>query len=186
MGTERLHLWNADPDGIYLFNSFVDASIDPFRELGDLETMAQKDKMFGVDRFGGDSSFSDVREVELPQGEPVRAEFQVGEDIESGNVPELLFRLHFWDFAPNDDIVAKLNDQPFDGLEPAGPAQESGGQWLECRLNPAQVMRGDNKVELMVSKRDDSMQTPLILDTVQLRVHYGNGTGISSPCQGKA
>ena len=181
-----VNLWNADPDGIYVFNGFHGASLDVYRQIGDLEAMANRDKIFGVDRFEGDSSFSDVREVELPRGEPVSAEFQVGEDIESGNVPELLFRLHVWDFAPNDDIVVKLNDQPLDDLEPAGPEQESRGQWLECRLNPAQVTRGDNKVELMVSKRDDSMQTPLILDTVQLRVHYGNGTGISSPCQGKA
>ena len=43
---------------------------------------------------------------------------------------------------------------------------------LECRLYPGQVARGNNKVELTVRKRDESMQTPLILDSVQLRVHY--------------
>ena len=167
-----VNLWNADPDGVYVFNGFHGAPIDVYREIGELETMADKDKIFGVDRFGGDSSFSDVREVELPQGEPVNTEFQMGEDIGSGNVPELLFRLHFWDSAPDDNITVKLNDRPLDGLEPAGPAQESGGQWLESRLDPGQVARGNNKVELTVSKRDESMQTPLILDGVQLRVHY--------------
>jgi hypothetical protein len=143
-----------------------------YREIGDLETMANKDKIFGVDRFGGDSSFSDVREVELPQGESVITEFQVGEDFESRDAPELLFRLHLWNSALNDDISVKLNHRPVDGLEPAGPVQESGEQWLECRLDPDQVARGNNRVELTVSKRDESMQTPLILDGVQLRVDY--------------
>lgn len=96
----------------------------------------------------------------------------MGEGTESRSVFELLFRLHLWDSAPNDDVAVKLNDRLLDGLEPAGLAQQSGGQWLECRLNPAQVARGNNKVELTVTKRDESMQTPLILDGVQLRVHY--------------
>ena len=166
-----MNLWNADPDGIYLFNGFHGAPIDVYREIGDLDTMANEDKIFGVDRFEGDSSFSDGREVELPQGEPVRTEFQVGEDIDSGAASELLFRLHFWDAAPKDEISVKLNHQSLDGLKPAGPEQESDGQWLECLLvDPTQVARGHNKVELTVEKRDESMQTPLILDGVQLRV----------------
>ena len=40
------------------------------------------------------------------------------EDVESGHVPELLFRLHLWDSAPNDDITVKLNDRPLDGSNP--------------------------------------------------------------------
>ena len=115
-----------------------------------------------------------MREVELPQGEPVTTEFQVGENIASGGASELLFRLHFWDSAPNDDISVNLNDRPLDRLEPAGPGKEAGGQWLECRLDPEQVARGSNEIELTVGKRDETMPTPLILDGVQLRVQYTN------------
>ena len=166
-----VNLWNADADGIYVFNGFHGAPVGVYGEIGDLKSMANKDKIFGVDRFEGGSSFSDVREVELPQGELVKAEFQVGEDIASDNACELLFRLHVWDFSGDDDISVKLNDQSLDGLKPAGPEQESDGQWLECLLvDPTQVARGNNKVELTVEKRDESMQTPLILDGVQLRV----------------
>lgn len=166
-----VNLWNAGADGIYVFNGFHGAPVDVYGEIGDRETMANKDKIFGVDRFEGGSSFSDVREVELPQGELVKTEFQVGEVIASGDACELLFRLHVWDFS-RDDISVKLNDQSLDDLKPAGPEQESRGQWLECRLDPGQVAMGNNKVELTVGKRNESMQTPLILDGVQLCVHY--------------
>ena len=44
-------------------------------------------------------SHSTVTGPELPQGELVTTEFQVGEDIASGHACELLFRLHVWDFA---------------------------------------------------------------------------------------
>ena len=168
-----MNLWDANPDGIYIFNGFHGTSIDTFRELGDLGSMANKDKIFGVDQFAGDSSFKDVREVELQQGEPVSIVFQVGEDIKSGNTAELQFRLHFWDLEPHDDIAVKLNDASLDDLIPSGPEQKtSTEQWLECRLNPAQVTRGDNRVELVVRKRDESASAPLILDSVQLRVRY--------------
>ena len=135
--------------------------------------MAGKDKVFGVDRFGGDSSFSDVCELELKQGAPVSVHFQVGEDVGSINAAELRFRLHLWEFASNDDIEVKLNNEPLDDLKPAGPTQtDSAGQWLECQLRSSQVNRGENTVELVARKRDESMQTPLVLDAVQLHVHY--------------
>ena len=93
--------------------------------------------------------------------------------MESGNADELRFRLHLWDLAENDDVAVTLNNGPLDNLRPAGPNEATtGGQWLECLLRSAQVKRGENRVELMVKKRDESMQTPLVLNAVQLHVHY--------------
>ena len=166
------NLFNAGADGIHTFNAFF-AQHDLWKEIGDPATMTGKDKIFGVDRFGGDSSFNDVRELELKQGGPVGVHFQVGEDVGSGNAAELRFRLHLWEFTSNDDIDVKLNNEPLDDLMPAGPAQtHSAGQWLECQLRPSQVNRGENRVELVARKRDESMQKPLVLDAVQLHVHY--------------
>ena len=166
-----MNLWNASPDGIYIFNGFHATSINIFRELGDPETMANKDKIFGVDRFERDSSFKNVREMVLNQGEPVSIHFQVGDVCHSEDISALRFRLHFWDFADNDHLAVKLNHQPLHDLRPVDPIRTPlGAQWLECQLDPAQVQRGENRVELMVRKRDESMQTPLVLDTVQLHV----------------
>ena len=168
-----MNLFNAGADGIYIFNPAL-GEPDVWREIGDPETMAGKDKIFGVDHFGGGSSFGDIiRELELKQGDPVSVHFQVGEDIKSRDRPELRFRLHFWDMAGNDDVAVKLNNELLRELGPDGPTQTaSTEQWLECQLRPAQVNRGENRVELTVRKRDESMQTPLVLDAVQLYVHY--------------
>jgi hypothetical protein len=168
-----MNLWNAGADGIYVFNGFHSTDINTWREIGDPETMANKDKIFGVERFAGDSSFKNVRQLELKQGEPVSLHFQVGEDAESGHAAELRFRLHLWDLAEKDDIAVTLNNGSLDNLRPAGPIQgTTGGQWLECLLHSDQVKRGENRVDLIVKKRDESMQTPLVLDAVQLRVHH--------------
>jgi hypothetical protein len=166
-----MNLWNAGADGIYIFNGFHSTDVNRWREIGDPETMVNKDKIFGVERFTGDSSFKDVRELELKQGEPVSLHFQVGEDVQSGKAAELRFRLHFWDLAENDDVAVTLNNRPLDNLEPAGPNRgTTGGRWLECLPPSTQANRGENRVELMVKKRDESMQTSLVLDAVQLHV----------------
>jgi hypothetical protein len=166
------NLFNAGADGIYTFNAFLAKHEDIWRQIGDPAAMAGKDKIFGVDRFAGDSSFENVCELELEQGGPVSVHFQVGEDVESGDAAELRFRLHLWEFTSNDDIAVKLNNEPLDDLKPAGRQTHSAGQWLECQLRPSQVNRGENRVELVARKRDESMQTPLVLDAVQLHVHH--------------
>lgn len=166
-----MNLWNAGADGIYVFNAFHSTDFNTWREIGDPETMANKDKIFGVERFAGDSSFKDVRELELKQGEPVSLHFQMGEDVESA--AQLRFRLHLWDLAENDDLGVTLNNGPLHTLKPAGPDQmATEGQWLECLLHSNQVKRGENRVELIVGKSDETMQTPLVLDALQLHVHY--------------
>ncbi len=166
-----MNAWNARADGIYVFNGFHSTPIERWREIGDPKTLANKEKVFGVDRFPGESNLSKPGELELKPRQPVTAHFQIGEDVASGNVSGLRFRLHLWDFSDDDEIEVKLNGGSLDDLRRAGlPQTSTSGQWLECRLNPEQVKRGENKVELMVSKRDAAMTTPLVVDAVQLHV----------------
>jgi hypothetical protein len=168
------NLWNAGADGIYVFNAFCGPRVDAWQELGDPESMVNQDKVYGVDRFASEpGSHEAVRVVELGQGETVKASFQVGEDLTSGKIPRLRFRLHLWDVGADDEISVKLNDEPLDDLQTAGPTNTAtGSQWLECQLDPSQVERGENRVEVSVTQRDASMQTPLLVDAVQLHVHY--------------
>ena len=85
----------------------------------------------------------------------------------------LRFRLHLWDRTDRDDLAVTFNDHALDSLAPGAPSQEStGGQWLECHLQADQVERGENRVELLIRKRDESMRTPLTLDAVQLHVRH--------------
>jgi hypothetical protein len=168
-----MNVWNAGADGIYIFNGFHSTPIDRWREIGDRKTLANKDMIFGVDWFAGDNRFEEAGKRQLHLGEPVCTHFQVGTDVNSRDISELRFRLHLWDLAENDEVAVTLNNGTLDDLKTAGPNQETtGGQWLECLLHSAQVKRGENRVELRVKKRDESMQTPLVLDAVQLHVYH--------------
>ena len=168
------NLFDAGADGVYVFNGFF-ASQDIWREIGEPETLAGKDKIFGVDQFTGDTSFKGVREQELQPGEGVSVHFQVGEDVKSGNVSELRFRLHLWDLTDKDDMSVKLNGAVLSDLAPEGRLQAAPAQhWLACRLQAGQVRRGENQVEIILNKRDESVPTPLILDGIQLFVAHEN------------
>ena len=168
-----MNAWNSGADGVYIFNGFHSTDIDTWREIGDPALLANKSKMFGVDRFPGESSLEESQELQLNPGEPVSVPFQVGEDAAEGDKPAWRFRLHLWDFTGDDEILVKLNDVVLDGLSPAGPSQTAtGGQWLECPLNPARVKRGENIVEFTVTKVSESRPAPVIVDGVQLHVDY--------------
>ena len=173
------NLWNAGADGIYVFNGFCGPRVGAWQELGDPASLVGQDKVYGVDHFAVDhfavdSSGEDVRALELKPSEAVKTGFQVGEDpMSGGTIPRLRFRLHLWNTTARDDLCAKLNGEPLAGLQAAGPAASTGSQWMECRLDPDQVKRGDNAVELVLRQRDESMPEPLVVDAVQLHVHYG-------------
>ena len=169
-----MNLFNAGADGIYTFNAFF-SNHDMWQDIGDPKTMAGKDKIFGVDRFPGSSSFNGVNELELNEGHPVIVVLQVGEDIKPAGPSVLRFRLHLWDLTENDNISVKLNNESLNDLKLIGPRQTPlKGYWLECLLNPVQVKIGENTVQIIVNERDKSIQTQLLLDAVQLHVHYDN------------
>ena len=167
------NLWNAGADGIYVFNGFCGPRSGAWDELGDPAILKNRDKVFGVDRFAADSGAEAVRTLELRCSEVLTAQFQVGEDLTSeGTIPRLRFRLHLWDTAANDDLCVKLNGELLDGLQAVGPAASTGSQWLECGLDAGRLRRGENGVELMLRQRDETMQQPLVVDAIQLHVHY--------------
>ena len=168
------NLFNAGADGIYTFNGFF-ASPEVWREIGDPDTLASKDKIFGIENFGGDSSFNQIREVALQPNAPLHAHFQVGENLSAGTTAELRFRLHLWDLVEKDEIRVKLNDAMLDDLMPDAPLQTTpAGYWLGCRLRPEQVRRGENKVEILLQRQGE---TAAALDSIQLSVRYGGAGG---------
>ncbi len=157
------NLFNAGADGLYIFNP---AFGEPqwWREIGETATMAGKDKLYGIERFAGPNSFSEVREVTLP----VSAGFQVGEDVGSASID---FSLHLWDWVPGDDFSVKLNGAAVDGLEPADPHRNpKEGQWLQGKLDAGQIRRGENQLDVAVQNRGESASSAVVLDAAQLRV----------------
>ena len=160
------NLLNAGADGLYLFNP---AFGEPhwWREIGEPETMAGKDKLYGIECFEGPDSFTAIPEVTLP----ALASFQVGEDVGSLGAESIEFSLHLWDWVPGDDLSVQLNDAAVDGLEPTDPGgKPEEGQWLQGKLDARQINRGKNQLEVGVKSRGASATSPVVLDTVQLRL----------------
>ncbi len=65
----------------------------------------------------------------------------------------------------------KLNGAAVEGLEPADPDRKpKEGQWLQGKLDARQIRRGENQLDVAVRNRGESASSPVVLDTVQLRV----------------
>ena len=167
------NLHHAGADGIYTFNGFF-AGSEIWNEIGAPETLAGKDKLFGVEQFQGESSFStseDKRRKSVKQGEPVKLHFQIGEDPSSSR--SLMVRFHFWEFTAKDELRITLNGKPLTALEASGPlgSKPSGG-WLEESIAKDVVVAGNNEVEVVLEQRNESVGSELILDAVQLEMRY--------------
>ena len=139
-------------------------------EIGDLETMGGKDKLFGIDDFRGSNSFEQFRELELQPRETAKAHFQVGEDLSSRKSPFRL-RLHLWELTARDEISVKFNDVALNDLRPQKTLEAvPAGHWLECEVQPDRVVHGENRFEISLNTRDDSAGTPIVLDCALLYV----------------
>ena len=166
------NLFNAGADGIYTFNGFF-ADHQIWHEIGDPETLAGKDKLFGSEHQGGSSSFGGEKEREVNPGAPLKAQFQVGDYPSSAAVVQLQFRLHLWELTVHDQVSVRLNGQELRDLTPVPALGDApGGHWLECTLAPKEVNQGENRVEVSLQKRAAGVKEPLMLDSIQLWVRY--------------
>ena len=164
------NLFNAGADGLYLFNPALGEPCWWF-EIGEVETMAGKDRIYGVDRFEDETSFLHAEEVELQLGVPFATDFQVGEEVGSAGVRSIDFRLHLWYWVPGDDLSVRLNGAAISGLEPANPVRNpEEGQWLQGTLEARQVRKGENRLEVAVKSRGACAPCDVVFDTAQLRV----------------
>ena len=163
-----INMFDAGADGLYLFNPAL-GEPEVWREIGEVASMVGKDRLYGIDRFEGPDSFTEVPAVTLPAS----VSFQVGEDVGSAGARRIDFCLHLWDWVPGDDLTVKLNGASVDGLEPADPDRNpEEGQWLQGNLDAKQINRGENQLEVAMKKRGESASSPVVLDTAQLRVRF--------------
>ena len=152
--------------GLYIFNPAL-GEPRVWREIGEVATMAGKDRLYGINCFEGPDSFTSIPAVTLPAS----ASFQVGEDVGSLGARSIDFSLHLWDWVPGDDLSVRLNGASVDGLDPADPDRSpEEGQWLRVDLDAKQINRGENQLEVAVKRRGESALASVVLDTVQLRI----------------
>ena len=161
-----MNMFDAGADGLYIFNPAL-GEPRVWREIGEVATMAGKDRLYGINCFEGPDCFTSIPAVTLAAS----ASFQVGEDVGSLGARSIDFSLHLWDWVPGDDLSVRLNGASVDGLQPADPDRNpEEGQWLQGDLDAKQINRGENQLEVAVRKRGESALASVVLDTVQLRV----------------
>ncbi len=165
-----MNMFNSGADGLYLFNPAL-GEPRVWREIGEVATMAGKDRLYGIDRFEGPDSFTETPEVPLPAA----ASFQVGEDVGSVGAQSIDFSLHLWNWVLGDAFTVKLNGGFVEGLEPADLSRNpEEGQWLQGQLDPKLVNRGENHLEVAVEGRGASAALPVALDAAQLYVRFAS------------
>jgi hypothetical protein len=150
-----MRAWIAGADGIYIFNYFnPNGAI--WRELGDPESLQTKDKLYFVTVRNGspDGYLAGGREYQhvpvltptnpwlVPQGEPVRVELPIGDDlasaIQAGLKPQVTCHLRL---LGGRSVQVALN-----GHALADPTVAD--QWLDFPVQPERLAKGVNRLAL--------------------------------------
>ncbi len=162
-----MNAWSAGADGLYTFNIWH-ADHPIFREIGDPNSIASLDKIYGVDYFS-----KRERAMELKPGEDLSVELRVGSDVEADSVSQLRLRVHLMGLAGGEDLRSSLNTSALPQLKPAGTLEaNTQGHWLECLLEPTQIKQGENRFKLTLGQSPGSTQDPLLLDGLLLEVRH--------------
>lgn len=153
-----MNAWRAGADGMHLFNSF-NPNADLWKELGDPQLLATKDKLYFVHvRDGNPRSFlacgQDYRNVELlgPShsrqiipGSPVSVDLPVGDDLAAaasqGKKPEVKLHLEM----PTVTDVAQLKIS-INGTNLTEGTVNDG--WVDLVVPPSAVRCGTNTIRL--------------------------------------
>jgi len=175
-----MNVWASGADGVYTFNR-ADPTLRIYREIGDPQTLRTLDKVYttgargvrganswqaGGLRFLGYAPLSPQRPRVLKPGEPVTVELPVGEDLAAskpgGTLPDVRLAVRIkGDFRP-EELAVRLNGKPLAEREPSG-------RWIRLPVNPADVRKGPNRVE-MTLKPDG--KDKLVVDDLVLWVRH--------------
>ncbi len=169
------NLFHAGADGIYVFNGFF-ADSEIWNEIGDLQTLAGKNKVFGITKFGCSSSIRDLVDHSQPRlttGDTSKVQFLVGEDTSLTSISEVRLRIYLWDQESNDEVGISLNGAELPDIDAEDNLhEETGGGWLQAVLKPAAIRQGRNEIDVTLQRRDPAATDPLSLGAVQLQVRH--------------
>ena len=174
------NVWRAGADGINLFNWFPGVPNDSvFMTLGDPETLAGLDKVFGIDNVREDYGCleqavvqSQILPVTLdPAGKPREVNLPIGDDIaaaaEAGRLKETTLRVQFVSRAPGDKVELLLGGRP---VAPEGEISEEG--WVTYRPAPREYRVGDNALSFRVTAGEPAREKKISVRSVELHVDY--------------
>ena len=178
----RFH-WGAD--GIYFFNLFPAAPDERFGQLGSVESLKGRDKIYAIDNptqvdVLGTFRMTIVGPDRLPivvvPEKYVTAKLPVGEDIvantPSGKTVSTLLRLGLASMDQGDTILVKFNGNPLTLTGPVEPLIDTpAGIWFHIDVDPQLVQPGYNLIDVQLTT-DRTVENPVVLDFLDLVVAY--------------
>lgn len=178
----RFH-WGAD--GIYLFNLFPAEPNELFGQLGSVESLKGRDKIYAIDNPARESVLGTFKMVmvapdrlplALVPGESVTAKLPVGEDIvanaPAGTSASALLRIGLVNIGQGDNILIRLNGVAQELSGPVEPLIDiPNATWFCIDVDPQRVQPGHNLIDLqLVPNR--TVEDQVQLDFLDLVVTY--------------
>jgi len=172
------NVWQARADGINLFNWFPGALNDSiFMTLGDPQTIAGLDKVFGIDNVKEDFGCleqgvvqSQILPVKLDSaGKPRQVNLPIGDDIAAAadDLKGASLRVQFVSRAPDDKVELVLNGEK---VAPEGEISEDG--WVTYRPELGLYRLGDNMLSFRVTGGAPAREKEISVQSVELHVDY--------------
>jgi hypothetical protein len=174
------NVWQAGADGLHLFNWFpADLNDHLFMTLGDRQTLAGLDKVFGIDNvkevYGcleQGCVQSQILPVKLdPSGKPREVNLPIGDDLRAasnaGKLNAATLRVQFVSRAPDDKVELDLNGEL---VAPQSEISEDG--WVTYRPEPGLYRRGDNTLSFRVTAGEPAATEMMSVRSVELIVDY--------------
>ena len=174
------NVWQAGADGIHLFNWFPGDPNDPvFTTLGDPQTLAGLDKVFGIDNikeYFGCLEQGVVQSQTLPvefgrSGKPREVNLPLGDDIaaaaKAGNLKKATLRVQYVSRTSDDKVELYLNGNI---VEPESEDTKEG--WVTYRPEPRQYLLGDNAVSFRLTAARPGRKVPVSVRSIELDVDY--------------
>ena len=174
--------FRAGAEGVFLFNNHYlqvvrDQDYDrlPWKEIGDPDLIARKDKHYLVDQQHWDAGPLPLELAGV--GDSRRVFVDVADDLdaalEEGALKEASLRLLVDHLTPLDQLEIRLNDEL---LTTARPNRIFFNEtWLEFDVAPPLLRQGWNRVGAIVRGRNPQVISPLSLKSVEVVVRYKGG-----------
>ncbi len=182
-----MNRWHWGADGIYLFNLFPSEPDERFSQLGSVETLKGRDKIYAIDNPAQESVLGTFKlvmvgpnrlPITLVPDQPATAKLPVGEDILANAPPgkqaSALLRLRVAGMAQGDAFQLTFNGHPLTVPQPVNPLTPTPSDtWFHIPTDPKLVTADYNTIVLQ-PQTNRTPPTPMVLDALDLLVTYAD------------
>jgi hypothetical protein len=191
-----MNRWHWGADGIYLFNLFPTEPDERFSQLGSVESLKGRDKIYAIDNPAQEDVLGtfkmvmvgpDRLPISIAAGQEAAARLPVGEDIvanaPAGKTVSAMLRLHLVGMVQGDTIRVRFNGQPLTVTGPVKPlAAEAADAWFHIDTDPKLVKPGCNLIDVRF-ETGRTAAASVVVDALDLVVSYTErkAAGAASP-----